>query len=79
MSSWPTGRAERKRETSQLVNDASRSDVTVYTARVPVPAGTRGLLRVVAEDEAGGREVRSIPVDGTVAEPAEKSAPEEGR
>lgn len=52
-----------ERETAALVSDASRADVTVYTARVPVPPGTRGLLRVLAEDEAGGREVRSIPVE----------------
>jgi hypothetical protein len=68
-----------ERETSELVNDASRPDVTVYTARVPVPAGTRGLLRVVAEDEAGGREVRSIPVERTVPAPAGEPAPEDAR
>ena len=52
-----------ERETATLVSDATRPEVTVYTARVAIPAGTTGLLRVVAEDEAGGREVRSIPVE----------------
>ena len=42
--------------------DASSPTLSIYRARVEVPAGTTGLVRVIASDEAGGREVRSTPV-----------------
>jgi len=54
-----------ERGTSVLIDAAaSTPELTVYRARVEPPAGASGLIRVVAEDEAGGREVRSIPVGG---------------
>lgn len=54
-----------ERETAQLVDEtASTPELTVYRARVTAPPGATGLVRVVAEDEAGGREVRSIPAGG---------------
>ncbi len=56
-----------EREIAALAGEA-RDGVRVYTARVAIPPATRGLIRVVAEDEAGGREVRSIPVTAASTE-----------
>ncbi len=57
------GWAEREMQT--LVDAAaSRPDETVYAARVDVPPDARDAIRVVAEDEAGGREVRTLPSTG---------------
>jgi hypothetical protein len=56
-------RAWAEREAGALIDTgASSSTLSIYRARVDVPAGTTGLIRVIASDEAGGREVRSTPV-----------------
>ena len=50
-------------ETSDLLDAAApRADLIAYRARVAGAAGEAEFLRVVVEDEAGGREVRTIPV-----------------
>ncbi len=56
-------RAWAERQTETLIDQSvSRPELRIYKARVEIPAGTTGLIRVIATDEAGGREVRSTPV-----------------
>ncbi len=79
MKSWA------ERETQDLHDDRrSTADRIVYRAQVPVTAEMRGqLVRMVAVDEAGGREVRTLragadnatPKPGGDADPAAKPAP----
>ncbi len=58
-------RSWAERETATLIDaSAARGELTVYRARVEIPAGAEELVRVIAEDEAGGREVRSVPSGG---------------
>ena len=57
-------RAWAERQTGTLIDQSvSRPELRVYKARVAIPAGTTGLIRVIASDEGGGREVRSLRTD----------------
>ena len=56
-------RAWAEREAGSLIDQAaSQPELRVYRTRIEIPAGTTGLIRVIASDEGGGREVRSIPM-----------------